>query len=169
MDPPGNSPPDAVDDNVTVAQDSLDNVLDVLINDTDPDPGDTLLIDAATTDTASVQGGTVVINLGTQDRILYTSMPTTYNGPDSFVYGISDGNGGSDTATVNVTVDPVREGAAAAPLYKTGRVLYRWRRRMPTTFTPRSNRTWTVDTSLAGYSRNVGDAGPAGQSAEDHH
>ena len=48
------------------------NVLDVLINDTDPDPGDTLLIDAATTNTASVQGGTVVINLGTQDRILYT-------------------------------------------------------------------------------------------------
>jgi hypothetical protein len=33
-----------------------------------------------------------------------------YNGPDSFDYTVSDGNGGTDTATVNLTVTSVNDG-----------------------------------------------------------
>ena len=36
-----------------------------------------------------------------------------YNGPDSFTYTVSDGNGGTDTGTVNVTVTPVNDAPVA--------------------------------------------------------
>ncbi|OMP77848.1 tandem-95 repeat protein, partial [[Flexibacter] sp. ATCC 35208] len=50
--------------------------------------------------------GTVVVNSdGT-----YTYTPATnYNGPDSFTIALSDGNGGTGTITVNITVHPVND------------------------------------------------------------
>src|SRR6056297_4186070 len=50
--------------------------------------------------------GTVVQNA--DGFFTYTPNPD-YNGPDSFTYDISDGNGGTDTATVNITVNPVND------------------------------------------------------------
>src|SRR6056297_4367458 len=50
--------------------------------------------------------GTVVQNA--DGSFTYTPDPD-YNGPDSFTYDISDGNGGTDTATVNITVNPVND------------------------------------------------------------
>jgi hypothetical protein len=34
---------------------------------------------------------------------------SNYNGADSFIVQISDGNGGTDTITVNVTINPVND------------------------------------------------------------
>ncbi|WP_410500124.1 retention module-containing protein [Chitinibacter sp. S2-10] len=105
-----NQPPDAIDDNSTNAEnDALTtkegqalniNPLSLLANDTDPD-NDTLTI-------ISVQdavNGTVSLIDG---KIVFTPNDK-YNGPASFTYTISDGQGGTDTATVNITVTPVNE------------------------------------------------------------
>ena len=93
---PPNRPPVAVDDAAaTVAATPVS--IDVLANDSDPD-GDPLAI-AALTAPAS---GTAVIS---GNRVAYT--PTAgFTGTDRFTYTISDGRGGSATATVVVTVSP---------------------------------------------------------------
>jgi hypothetical protein len=95
-----NDNPNAVDDAPTVAEDSSANVINVLSNDTDVD-NDTLTVSAVT------QGANgSVANNGTS--VSYTPNPNFF-GSDSFTYSISDGNGGNDTATVNVTVTNVQD------------------------------------------------------------
>ncbi len=94
---PVNDPPAAQDD---AGEARLDRQLrvDVLANDDDPD-GDRLTITAVSD--SSVLGGTVVI-LGTDVGYL---PPLGWTGePDSFTYTVSDGNGGTDTATVRITL-----------------------------------------------------------------
>ena len=91
---PANDPPDAVDDSATTPEDTP-VIIDVLANDTDID-GDTLAVDSVT---KGASGS--VTNNGSD--VTYTPNPD-FNGTDSFTYTISDGNGGTDTATVNVTV-----------------------------------------------------------------
>lgn len=93
-----NDNPEAVDDAVTVNQDSTGNQIDVLANDTDTDPGQTLTITAV--DATSTEGGTV-----TTDGTTVTYTPANgFSGTDTFTYTISDGAGGTATATVSVTV-----------------------------------------------------------------
>ena len=100
-----NADPDAVADEATVQEDETIEI-DVLDNDTDPNVDDTLSIDSFT----NGDNGTVVETSG-----VLTYTPTAnFNGTDSFTYTISDGNGGSDTATVNVTVDPVNDDPTGA-------------------------------------------------------
>ena len=68
----------------------------MLANDSDPD-SDPLTVTGAT-DPAH---GAAVVNAN--NTITYT--PTTgYSGPDSFTYTISDGRGGTASATVSITV-----------------------------------------------------------------
>ncbi len=69
----------------------------VLVNDTDAD-GDTLSI----TSVSTPGKGTAIISGGS---ILYTPAAGACNGTDTFTYTISDGKGGTSTATVLVTVD----------------------------------------------------------------
>ncbi len=76
-------------------------VISVLANDSDPD-GDTLSITHVTTPAH----GTAQHNI---DKTITYTPAADYNGSDSFSYTISDGNGGTATATVNVTVDPVND------------------------------------------------------------
>ncbi len=90
-----NGAPVAMDDTATVAEDSNDNLIDVLSNDTDAD-GDTLTITYVTADS-----GTVSIN--SDGTLSYTPLPNT-NGTATITYTVSDGNGGSDTASVVVTI-----------------------------------------------------------------
>ncbi len=76
----------------------------LLANDTDAN-GDTLSIQ-------SVQGavnGTVSLVAGS---VVFTPA-ANYNGPASFTYTISDGNGGTATATVNLSVAPVNDAPVA--------------------------------------------------------
>jgi hypothetical protein len=75
--------------------------IDVLTNDSDVD-NDTLSVDSVTQPT----NGTASINLN--GTIRYTPN-ADFNGSDSFDYTISDGNGGTATATVNITVNEVPE------------------------------------------------------------
>jgi uncharacterized protein (TIGR03382 family) len=100
---PVNDPPDAVNDAITVGEDSAATAVNVLANDTSaPDTGETLTV---TSVTQPATGGTVTLVGG---AISFTPAPD-FNGVTSFTYTISDGNGGSDTATVTVTVTPVND------------------------------------------------------------
>lgn len=95
-----NEGPSAADDAITVEFESSANLVDVLANDTDPD-GDTLTITAVSAPahgTATITGG----------GISYTPV-VGYSGADSFTYTISDGRGGTATASVAVTVNPAAD------------------------------------------------------------
>ncbi len=104
------SSPVAADDEYTIDEDvELTTILgtnDLLLNDTDPD-GDTLTVN--TTPIANVDNGTLVLNAdGT-----FTYTPNAdFNGTDSFIYEISDGNE-SDQATVTINVTPAEDAPIA--------------------------------------------------------
>ncbi|MFT5526162.1 MAG: hypothetical protein ACI9HK_004135 [Pirellulaceae bacterium] len=92
-----NDPPTASDDNFTVAINNTDS-LDVTANDSIlPDSGETFILLSVTSPS---QGGAAVIS---GDEVIYTP-PTDYSGPEQFSYTVSDGNGGTDTATVSIDV-----------------------------------------------------------------
>ncbi len=93
-----NTAPDAVDDAVT-AEEGVKKVIDVLGNDTDPE-NDNLTIIAVSTVNLPLHGTTVITADG---KISYTP-DAGFTGIESFDYTISDGNGGTDTATVIVNV-----------------------------------------------------------------
>ncbi len=98
-----NAVPDAVNDTRTLAEDSGPNALNPLSNDTDANPGDTLTVTAVSDPphgTATITGG--------GSNVTYAP-DANYNGPDSFTYTISDGHGGTDTATVSITVTAVND------------------------------------------------------------
>ena len=93
-----NDPPNAVNDpSVTVPQGAGARAHPVLVNDTDPD-GDTLTITAKT----NGAHGTVTIT-GSGTGLTYNPSGI-YKGTDIFTYTVSDGHGGTDHATVVITV-----------------------------------------------------------------
>ncbi|MFI5895338.1 beta strand repeat-containing protein [Actinoplanes sp. NPDC051513] len=71
-------------------------LVDVLANDTDANPGQTLAIASAGTPAH----GTATLESG---QIRYVAA-AGYVGPDTFTYAIGDGNGGAATGTVAITV-----------------------------------------------------------------
>ena len=94
------NPPDAFDDSFdNIPADSIDNVLNVLDNDSDPD--DDLIAISAVGVTSN--GGTLTIN-ETNDRLLYSPAPG-FVGTETFTYTLSDSTGLTDGATVTVTVN----------------------------------------------------------------
>jgi N-acetylmuramoyl-L-alanine amidase len=94
--------PVAVDDNATLAEDSPATAINVRSNDTDAD-GDIVSI-TATTDGA--KGAVAITGSGTG---LTYKPNANANGLDTFTYTIDDGHGGTDTATVHVTITPVND------------------------------------------------------------
>lgn len=98
-----NRAPDAIDDAATVDEDGT-VVIDVLGNDVDPD-GDTLSV----TDAASPDG-VVTIN---PDGTLTFAPNENFNGDTTITYTVSDGNGGTDSAMVGVTVNAVNDDPVA--------------------------------------------------------
>lgn len=101
---PVNDVPVAFDDSVTTEEDTA-VVIAAAANDTDVD-GDTL---SAASVSAPVNGFAEVNPDGT---ITYRPVQN-YFGADMFTYQVSDGNGGSDSATVFVTVTPVNDPSQA--------------------------------------------------------
>ena len=101
-----NQAPVAADDAFTVAEDSGATILDVLANDTDVN-GDALTITAVTQPAAGIGS---VVNNGT--NLSFTPAPD-FNGPATFSYTTSDGNGGTATANVSVNVTPVNDNPVA--------------------------------------------------------
>ena len=95
VEPPVNAAPVAVPDSLTTAVDTAGTV-NVLLNDTDAD-GDVLTV------TGSTSAAHGLVSCLFDGACTYT--PTGgYEGPDSFSYTVSDGNGGTAIGNVSVTV-----------------------------------------------------------------
>jgi hypothetical protein len=113
-----NDDPEAIDDDVVTDEDSpvLGNVLADNGNGADSDiDGDTLTVASAGT-FATSKGGQVTLNAdGTFTYDPNGAFESLNNGDadtDSFSYTISDGNGGTDTATVNIVINGVTDQVA---------------------------------------------------------
>ena len=104
---PVNDVPDARDDSYATDEDTPLTVSapGLLANDTDAD-GDALTAALVSGPTS----GTLVLN---PDGSFNYTPPFNYNGPATFTYGVSDGNGGTDRAVVNITVAPVDDAPVA--------------------------------------------------------
>ena len=99
-----NDSPLAVDDAAETDEDTAVTIA-VLTNDSDPD-GDDLSVDNVT------QGSNGAATLNPDGSVTY--IPTAdFNGSDSFAYTISDGNGGTATANVYVTINAVNDAPIA--------------------------------------------------------
>jgi hypothetical protein len=99
-----NDAPLAVDDLLTVAEDEPGQAY-VLDNDTDLE-GDALTL------TASTNGAHGTVSCTAEGTCTYTPA-ANYAGPDSFTYTVSDGNGGTDTGSVSLTVTPENDAPVA--------------------------------------------------------
>jgi Big-like domain-containing protein len=98
----GNSSPEANDDVATVDEDSVENTIQVLENDSDADQ-DTLAVIAVSN---ASQGFARFLEDGS--AVTYTPNPDA-TGTDQFAYTISDGNGHEATAFVDVTITPAND------------------------------------------------------------
>ena len=106
---PVNDAPVAADDDAGATEEDTSKQISaasLLANDADAD-GDTLSVSAVTA-TANTHG-TVFLAAGT---ITYTPA-ADYHGPAGFEYTLSDGQGGSDTGLVSLTVTPVNDAPVA--------------------------------------------------------
>jgi len=90
-----NEAPVALDDTASTLE-GAPIVIDVLVNDSDDD-GDGLTV----TGVSTAANGTLMVN--GDNTITYTPN-AGFEGQDTFSYDVSDGQGGSDTATVSVNV-----------------------------------------------------------------
>ena len=99
-----NNAPTALDDSTSTDED-ISVIIDVLSNDEDLD-GDTLTLDSLTQPT----NGLAVIN---EDATVSYTPASNFNGSDSFDYTVSDGQSGTDTAAVTVTVIPIEDAPIA--------------------------------------------------------
>ncbi|TNC96937.1 MAG: hemolysin-type calcium-binding repeat family protein, partial [Stygiobacter sp.] len=95
----GSNAGEAAEEGLHVAEDGsiVINGSDLLANDSDAD-GDTLTIVSV----GDAENGTVTLN--PNGTISFTP-DANYHGQTSFTYTVSDGQGGTSTATVNLTVD----------------------------------------------------------------
>ncbi|WP_082995054.1 Ig-like domain-containing protein [Aquimarina megaterium] len=109
---PVNDVPDAVDDSVTIDEDSGATTINVLANDTFG--GDGPDIGPINFGAIDPKNGTATINDNgtpddpTDDTIIYTPSPN-FNGTDRFSYSITDASGDVDEAIVTIIVTPVND------------------------------------------------------------
>ena len=110
-----NTPPVAQDDSFTTDEDTAiaGNVLSDNGSGADADAdGDTLTVTTVGT-FATTGGGLININadgsFNYSPNAAFESLAAGENDADSFTYTLSDGNGGTDTATVNFAIDGVND------------------------------------------------------------
>ncbi|BAY21588.1 hypothetical protein NIES2100_13440 [Calothrix sp. NIES-2100] len=119
-----NNNPTATNDSVTTNEDTAVNG-NVLTNDTDPDTGDILTVSAVNGNAANVgnqitltSGALLTLNAnGTfayNPNAKFESLGVGATANDSFAYTISDGKGGTSTATVNLTINGVNDAPTVA-------------------------------------------------------
>ena len=110
--PQPNVGPQAVDDDLAATEDTVET-FDLIANDTDEN-GDALSIThiggqtIEAGETVDVGNGTVTLN---DDGSINFMPAENFSGEVSFDYTVSDGNGGSDTATASIDVEGVADGA----------------------------------------------------------
>lgn len=108
---PDNTDLTANDDDYQVAEGAT-VTLDVLDNDADgPGESGTLTITSVTQPT---RGTATIVTVDGRTQISYTSTGVASDGDDSFTYTISDGQGGTDTAVVNIDIQDVLDAPIAA-------------------------------------------------------
>ena len=109
-----NDAPVAADDTLTLNEDAGQTLFDVLANDTDVD-GDILQVQTgsvqitSTVPGASSPSGPGLVEIDPETgRVAYTPA-TDFFGTETITYTLTDGNGGTDTGTLTVTVLSVDE------------------------------------------------------------
>jgi hypothetical protein len=118
---PGQAPnlmPVAEDDAAITDEHTL-VVIPVLDNDYDPDVGDSLAVDSVT------QGTNGDVDIIDDYTVAYSPDPG-FNGIDSFNYTVSDGNGGTATANVRVTVLETSAEIDVSIIEGPGAVIFIW-------------------------------------------
>ncbi|MHC0061779.1 beta strand repeat-containing protein [Nostoc sp. UIC 10890] len=119
-----NNNPTATNDSVTTNEDNAVNG-NLLTNDTDPDTGDILTVSAVNGNAADVSnqitllsGALLTLNangtFGYNPNSQFESLAAGATASDNFNYTISDGNGGTSTATVNLTINGVNDAPTLA-------------------------------------------------------
>ena len=98
---PVNDPPTAHADSAAAQEDAAIVTINVLANDTDPDNSRLMVVGAT-------QGANGSVTINTDSTLTYVPN-RNFCGSDTFTYTLSDGKGGTDTATVNVTIEPVND------------------------------------------------------------
>ena len=91
-------------------------VLDLVGNDTDPDTNDTLSVSIPLTTTGTTRYGKswLVARSSYDPNGQFESLAVGETAIDTFTYTMTDGNGGTDVATVNVTITGGNDAPAAA-------------------------------------------------------
>jgi len=107
-----NPPPVAADDGPLDVVEDTPTTLNLLANDIDPD-GDPLTI--AEINGVPVMSGDMIIlpsgatlEVNSDGTVTYIPLLNS-NAPDSFTYTVSDGNGGTDMAVVDINITPVND------------------------------------------------------------
>jgi hypothetical protein len=106
-------------DDTAITDEHTPVVIPVLDNDYDPDVDDTLAVDSVT------QGANGDVDIIDDHHVRY-SPAQGFNGIDNFTYTISDGNGGTDTADVRVTVLETSAAINVAIVEGPGAVIFIW-------------------------------------------
>ena len=94
---------------VSMDEDGAPTAFALTLDASDPDADATITWSIAT---PASHGAASVSGTGTAKPIAYTPA-ANYNGPDSFVVQVADGNGGADTITVEVTIAPINDAPVA--------------------------------------------------------
>ena len=141
-----NDDPVADADAFVLAEDAAPTLLDVLGNDSDPDEGDVLSVTSVT----GATNGTVEV-AADGSGVVYTPN-ADYSGTDSFEYVVSDGKGGTATATGSITVDAVND----APILAVGDAFEFVEGASGAVFTPTAS---DVDNDMLEFSLSGDDAG----------
>jgi len=119
-----NDGPTAVSDSVSAAEDGPSSTGNVLSNDTDPDVSDVLSV-VNVNGSASNVGSSITLGSGAQLTLnsdgsydydangAFEDLAAGETTADSFGYVISDGNGGTDSASVTVTITGANDAPTA--------------------------------------------------------
>lgn len=103
---PSNAPPTANPDLATASEDGPAATIDLTSNDVDPDLTDDLEIQStdtsATTGSVTINADNDTVSYDPSGQFEYLAAGET--AVDTFSYTVSDGNGGTDTALVTVTI-----------------------------------------------------------------